>query len=124
MSVGGENVLLMPCELATKKVLPALRAATAIVLVNEYGFTTYRTAKLLGLTPAAISNYLFRRRGAELVDLLLSNEKYKKIVEEIASRLVSGASSEEITVYACLLCREIRSELVSKLRAGDSRRGR
>ena len=119
MSNANRNVLLMPCEVATKKVLPALRAATAIVLVNEYGFTTYRTAKLLGLTPAAVSNYLFRRRGAELVDLLLSNEKYKRIVEEIASRLVSGASPEEITVYACLLCREIRSELISKLNAGD-----
>ena len=121
MSSVNEHVLLMPCEVATKKVLPALRAATAIVLVNEYGFTTYRTAKLLGLTPAAVSNYLFRRRGAELVDLLLNNEKYKRIVEEIANRLVSGASPEEITVYACLLCREIRSELLSKLQAGDRR---
>ncbi len=111
-----EPALLLPCEMATRKVLPALRAATAIVLVKEYGFTTYRTAKLLGLTPAAISNYIFKRRGAELVDIILNNEKYKKIVEEIVSRLLSGATPEEITVYACLLCRLLRSDIALKSR--------
>ncbi len=116
MVAGEDTALLMPCEVATKKVLPALRAATAIILVREYGFTTYRTAKLLGLTPAAISNYLFKRRGAELVDTILNNEKYRRIVEEIASRLISGASPEEVTIYACMLCRELRSELVTKYR--------
>ena len=116
-----ETALLMPCEAATRKVLPALRAATAILLVKEYGFTTYRTAKLLGLTPAAISNYLFKRRGAELVDIILNNEKYRRIVEEIAGRLLSGASPEEVTIYACMLCRELRLEIARKARSGEGR---
>jgi len=113
-----EPTLLLPCEMATRKVLPALRAATAILLVKEYGFTTYRTAKLLGLTPAAISNYIFKRRGAELVDVILGNEKYKRIVEEIINRLLSGATPEEITVYACLLCRLLRSDIALKTKEG------
>ncbi|MEB3755419.1 MAG: hypothetical protein GSR79_00955, partial [Desulfurococcales archaeon] len=65
--------LMFPCEMAAKYVLPAIRAALAIVLTEEYGFTSYRVAKMLNLTPAAITNYRKGKRGIKLIDYILNN---------------------------------------------------
>ncbi|HIQ10441.1 MAG TPA: hypothetical protein EYH26_00490 [Pyrodictium sp.] len=97
-----------PCEIASKHVVPAIRAALAILLVNEYGLSAYRVAKLLGMTPAAISNYLLRRRGGELVDKLLEDGEIKKVLVELAEKLISDDVSEGLPSHLCRICRVVR----------------
>ncbi|MEM3948475.1 MAG: hypothetical protein QXM76_02655 [Zestosphaera sp.] len=59
----------LPCDVVAKELMPAVRAALAITLVKQHGLTIYRTAKLLGVAPAAVSNYLTARRSSKpLVD--------------------------------------------------------
>ncbi|HIP66280.1 MAG TPA: hypothetical protein EYH08_07150 [Pyrodictium sp.] len=101
-----------PCEIASKHVVPAIRAALAILLVNEYGLSAYRVAKLLGMTPAAISNYLLRRRGGELVDKLLEDAEIRKVLVELAEKLISDDMSESLSFHLCRICRVVRQRFL------------
>ncbi len=110
MHGGGRAVLTTPCEVASRKYVPAIRASVAIILVREYGLSAYRAAKLLGLTPAAVTNYLLGRRGGELVGVLLGNENLKKMVFELASRIAAGSVDDTASLQriVCRLCKELR----------------
>ena len=55
--------MLLPAEIETKTSVPSLRDLFAKRLINEYNFSQKDTAKLIGVTQAAISNYLRGTRG-------------------------------------------------------------
>ncbi|MET1101783.1 MAG: hypothetical protein ABWW69_04825 [Pyrodictiaceae archaeon] len=103
-----QPILATPCEVAVKKYIPAIRAAIAIVLVKEYGLTAYRAAKLLGVTPAAISNYLLGRRGGKLVNLVLASDELRSHVYRVAEKLLSGLEEKDVIRDLCRACRELR----------------
>lgn len=107
------GVFTVPCEVTVKKILPALRAAIAITLVKNYDVTPYRAAKLLGLTPAAVSNYLSGRRGREHLDLLLTNPKTSSMIKEIAEELLRNQRIDRVSIQlmACNVCRVAREVL-------------
>jgi hypothetical protein len=51
------------CDSMVRKLLPAMRAEMVSRLVNKQGMSQSDAAKKLGLTRAAISQYLSRKRG-------------------------------------------------------------
>ncbi|MEB3772329.1 MAG: hypothetical protein GSR82_01455 [Desulfurococcales archaeon] len=108
--VNGENgELLFPCEMAAKYVLPAIRAALAIVLTEEYGFTSYRVAKLLNLTPAAITNYKKGKRGIRLIDQILNDPRTRRHIEDIASAISNQEYEPELFhEKTCSICKIVR----------------
>ena len=55
-----------PCEVMAFSVLPAIRAQLARLLVEDYNIPQQRVASIMGLTSAAVSQYLNSKRGAEL----------------------------------------------------------
>lgn len=55
----------LPSEIEAKYALPALRAFIAKKLVLEHGFTQEEAAKAIGLTQAAVSNYIRGVRGVK-----------------------------------------------------------
>lgn len=94
----------LPCDMMVRGFMPAVRAALAITLVKYYGLTIYRTAKLLGVAPAAVSNYLTARRSSKpLVDKLLNDEKYSKYVREYSVKIARGEMSVNDAI--CMLCK-------------------
>ncbi len=107
-----EGQLLAPCEIAVRKYIPSIRASIAVVLVKEYGLSAYRAAKVLRLTPAAISNYLLGRRGKEYIDFILSDDELKSIVMKIAEILISEPNMPpEVTRMICEICLKLRSKV-------------
>lgn len=98
----------LPCEIYVRNLLPAIRAALATILVNEYKVSLYSVAKLLGVTPASITNYMHGRRGKkDLVNEMLSNESTRRILDEIAKKVYNN---EEITPFDyCNLCIILRN---------------
>ncbi len=54
---------LLPQEIQVRYILPAIRGELAKSLVNEQRLSQKEAARLLGMTEAAISQYLSRRRG-------------------------------------------------------------
>lgn len=98
----------LPCEVAVKKILPTIRALTAYILVKEYGLSIYSTAKLMGITPAAVSNYVSGRRGRKYQQIIERDPKVREIIRRIADKLIKGAQTEEIVKEVCNACATLR----------------
>jgi len=58
--------MILPEELASKSVIPAIRALIVKRLVEDHGMTQQEAAKLLGVTQPAVSKYLHQKRGAAI----------------------------------------------------------
>ena len=85
--------------------MPAVRAALAITMTRDYGLSIYKTAKLLGIAPAAVSNYLARKRSdKKLVKKLLGDEKFSTYVREYSLKLIKNeAKIDEVVCFFCKL---------------------
>jgi predicted transcriptional regulator len=84
-------------------VVPFIRSQLAIFLVNDLGFKQAEAARKLGLTDAAVSQYLSKKRANAKID-------QKKIVTEIKKSAMKISKCEGIEVVAdeiCRLCRAI-----------------
>jgi len=102
----------LPCEVYVKRLLPAIRAALTYILVNEYGVSSYMVSRLLGVTPATITNYLRGRRGEkELVSKILNDKLARALLNELAKKLRSSGKVEPNDF--CSLCSALRG-LVNK----------
>jgi uncharacterized protein len=55
--------MLLPSEIESKSLIPAVRAILAKDLVKAKGLKEEEVAKLLGITQAAVSNYLRLKRN-------------------------------------------------------------
>src|SRR5574339_234579 len=83
--------MLLPAEIEAKSLIPAIRAILAKKLITEYKMKEEVVAKVLGVTQAAISNYIRGTRGdLELIDKLLSIHEIMRKVDDIAQDLVSN----------------------------------
>ncbi len=103
----------LPCEIAVKKILPTVRALIAYILVHDYKLSIYSTAKLMDLTPAAISNYVSGRRGAKYRELIESDPELKEIITRIARKLVEKGATEEVYSDICRACTLLRNKCPS-----------
>ncbi|MBI4257754.1 MAG: helix-turn-helix domain-containing protein [Thaumarchaeota archaeon] len=83
--------MLLPEEVEAKATIPALRAMVAKRLLHKYGLTQQRTAKLLGVTQAAISNYMRETRGAAYT--LESNVTVAVMMDDLAKSLYEGVDT-------------------------------
>ena len=105
-------MLETPCEEAVKKYIPALRSAVAMLLVKEYGMPLYRVAKLLGLTPAAISNYLKGVRGNTIPFETIAKSPAGQYVRRIAELIMeNNVSREYASLLLCRACSALREYL-------------
>ena len=58
-----KNHLILPCEIAVKSVVPAIRAAIAKELVEKHGLRQAQAAEILGISQSAVSKYTRHVRG-------------------------------------------------------------
>ncbi|MGZ4907518.1 MAG: transcriptional regulator [Halobacteriota archaeon] len=97
------------CEIIVQYVLPAIRAEMA-VRMKEEGMSQAQIARILGVTPAAVTQYVKRKRGTtgqdaevlEVIDNYL--EEYK-------------GDPEALSIHLCDVCNEIKS-LIEKRESG------
>lgn len=75
----------MPDELISRAVYPTIRAMIAKTLIEKYHMNQKEIAEKLGVTQAAISYYLYDKRGIAkyLLQLEDVNEFVNKIAEDI-----------------------------------------
>jgi len=99
--------LIIPCEVAAKSVIPALRAMVARELIEDYGMKQEQVARRLGVTQAAVSKYRHEVRG-EAVDLEGAIEVHK-ISKDIASTIMGDPSPLEVSKKFCQACTDIRA---------------
>ena len=82
--------MLLPSEIESKSLIPALRAIIAKKLANEHKIREDQISKMLGVTQAAISNYIRGTRGdPELIKKLLAEKQVSEIIIEICDNIAS-----------------------------------
>lgn len=92
-----------PCEVALWYVIPAIRKELAKRMVNECRLTQKEAARVLGLTEAAISNYLRGKRGKGIK----LNQKVARRMKRVAREIAKKRHSELTIRKICVLCRLI-----------------
>ena len=93
-----------PCECMIWNGLPAIRKEIAESMINNFGLTQKETAEKLGITPAAVCQYVSRKRGKiDIIDEALLKEiniSAERIVKEDGATLLSET---------CRICRILKS---------------
>jgi predicted transcriptional regulator len=101
-----ESVVL-PCEVAVKSVIPAIRSAIARELTHAHGLKQEEVAELLGVTQTAVSKYTRHCRGAifEVTDV----EGVQPILKKTVFSLANGEMDQyELAEKLCIICGIIR----------------
>ena len=106
--------MLLPAEIETKTLIPALRAILAKKLMELYKIQEEDISKMLGVTQAAISNYIRGTRGnPELITKLLSIKEVSEMIDEIASNLSTNMAYTPASLSKFIgLCNYIKSSLL------------
>jgi predicted transcriptional regulator len=102
-------------------VLPAIRSIVAKDLIENHGFTQVAAAKKLGTTQAAISHYLYSKRGEKRIGELRRNEAVMATVDEVTSGITEERyDSIHVVSKLCKLCEALRSVDDSSIRCDGS----
>ncbi len=99
--------MIIPCEIASKSVVPAFRAMVARELIEHYGLKQEQVATRLGVTQAAVSKYRHQVRG-EAVQLESAPE-VQRMSKDIASMLSKSPSPIAVSQKLCQACTDIRA---------------
>ena len=100
----GEVPVKTTCEIMVQRVLPAIRAEIARVIISERGRTQQEAAEVLGLSRAAVSQYLSEKRGAE-VDF---SEDAQEEIRKFTLQLLMGLSPAEQVAGMCNICKYVQ----------------
>lgn len=96
-----------------KYLLPAIRAKLVKELIEEHNFRSKDAAEILGLTQAAVSQYLSSKRGQQGIRLIENSDEAEEVIEEILERIVTGKFHlDEEVDYMCRLCEILKEEVV------------
>lgn len=101
--------MLVPCEIAVRCALPAIRAMIAKELMAKYALKQADVAQLLGVSQPAISLYHRKIRGQAIN---LDNEsEVKSLIEGLARRLAKeDLPHAEFISDFCQICKKMRAK--------------
>jgi len=106
--------MLLPAEIESKTLIPALRAILAKDLANKYHIREDEISKMLGVTQAAISNYIRGTRGdPKLIEKLLAEKQVSEMIDDITNNLSSDKAYTPSSLSKFIsLCNYIKSSLL------------
>jgi uncharacterized protein len=106
--------MLLPSEIEAKSLIPAVRAILAKKLIKEYSLKEEDVAKVLGITQAAVSNYVRGTRGdIELISKLESVTEIMRMIDDIARDLSTNKVYTPSTLAKFIgLCNYMRYTLI------------
>ncbi len=88
---------IMICDEMVRQYLPQIRAEVVSRMVIQRGITQKRVAGYMGLTPAAVCQYVSRKRGCKCLEI---SEDLNEIIEQWTGSLISG----DKCVTICDIC--------------------
>lgn len=106
--------MLLPAEIESKTLIPALRAILAKKLAEKHKIREDEISKMLGVTQAAVSNYIRGTRGdPKLIEQLLSQKQVVSMLDEISENLASNKAYTPASLSKFIsLCNYIKSSLL------------
>ena len=106
--------MLLPAEIESQSLIPALRAILAKELAKKYHIREDEISRMLGVTQAAISNYIRGVRGdPKLIAKLMEEKQVVDMITEISSNLSSDKAYTPSSLSKFIgLCNYIKSSLL------------
>lgn len=106
--------MLLPAEIESKTLIPALRAILAKKLAETHNIREDEISKMLGVTQAAVSNYIRGTRGdPQLIEKLGREEQVAKMLDELSESLASDMAYTPSSLSKFIgLCNYIKSSLL------------
>ena len=104
-----KTYLILPCEIAVKSVIPAIKAALAKKLAETQSLTQNQVAEILGISQSAVSKYTKQVRGhvIEIADI----EEIRPLISDMINLLVKeDPRRAEFLKLFCQTCTEIRTK--------------
>ncbi len=106
----------MPQEIEVWYLIPALRRELAKIFIKDYGLTQKKAAENLGITNAAISQYLSSKRAKEINFTEKETSEIKKAAEKIIKK--NGDLMKEL-YNLCVLLR--KSKTICEMHRGQDK---
>ena len=106
--------MLLPAEIESKTLIPALRAILAKKLAEDHNIREDEISKMLGVTQAAVSNYIRGTRGdPSLIAKLLAEKQVAELIDELSQNLSSDMAYTPSSLSKFIgLCNYIKSSLL------------
>nr|AIF11510.1 putative transcriptional regulator [uncultured marine thaumarchaeote KM3_52_F05]AIF11552.1 putative transcriptional regulator [uncultured marine thaumarchaeote KM3_52_H04] len=106
--------MLLPAEIESKSLIPALRAILAKDLAKNHNIREDEISQMLGVTQAAVSNYIRGIRGdPKLIEKLLEEKQVASMITEIGDNLASDNAYTPLSLSKFIgLCNYIKSSLL------------
>ena len=95
----------MPCEVIIWHILPSIRREMVNQLLDQEDISQTQAAKLMNLTPAAVSQYQNSKRGREEIK---DPEVKEKIAQ--AAKKIAKSGGEDVGKEICEICSLIRKK--------------
>ena len=93
-----EPCLLIHCDVLVRKMLPSMRAEMVSRLVNERGLSQSEASRRLGVTRAAVSQYVSRKRGG-------SEAQFSSEISAVIDRWAVAVDTGESDINLCDVCK-------------------
>ena len=93
----------VPCEYILWKGLPAIRKEFAERLIEDFGLNQKEAAEKLGITPAAVCQYLSKKRG----HFEINNKTIQTEIKISAERIIK--EEKAVIPETCRICKLLRS---------------
>jgi len=108
------GLMLLPAEIESKTLIPALRAILAKKLAEDHNIREDEISKMLGVTQAAVSNYIRGTRGdPSLIAKLLAEKQVSTLIDDLTDNLSSDMAYTPSSLSKFIgLCNYIKSSLL------------
>ncbi len=100
-----------PCETIVSKILPAMRALLVKDLIDRHNLSQKETAEKLGVTQAAVSQYISSARGAPELEKEIENSSVDKKIRDLSDK-IAEENPEGIVAMAeyCEICNLMKKD--------------
>lgn len=100
-----------PCLIVVSQILPAMRAIISREMVERYRLGPGEIAAKMGVTPAAVTQYLKGVRGSDSLNMVSKSRRARKILLELTYELAKEEIDMVIVLRKlCDACNCVRSE--------------
>lgn len=100
--------MIVPCEVAVKFVVPAVKALVATRLVDKHGLKQDEVAEILGISQSAVSRYTRKNRGHNIN--IGGAGDIEPLINKMATLVLNGSSQKHtfLTSFcqACVIVRK------------------
>jgi len=105
------SALKPPCLIVVSQILPAMRTIISREMVERGKIGPGEAAARMGVTPAAVTQYLKGVRGSDSVSIVNKSRRARKILSELAYELAREEIDMVIALRKlCEACNYVRSE--------------